>query len=110
MKRWVSVARRDQPHDVGLRHRPLWGLDDEPPICTESPLLGGESFDEHVVMWWNFIGRSHEDIVRLREEWNEAPDDRFGRVKGYRGAESWLAAPPLPDGVRLKARHRRGRG
>ncbi|WP_246043245.1 pirin-like C-terminal cupin domain-containing protein [Tessaracoccus massiliensis] len=53
--------------------------------------MGGESFDEHVVMWWNFIGRSHDGIVRLREEWNEAPD-RFGRVKGYRGGESRLAA------------------
>lgn len=93
--------------DKGLDHLRLHNPTDKP---ARLMLLGGEPFDEHVVMWWNFIGRSHDDIVRLREEWNEAPDDRFGRVKGYRGAESWLAAPPLPDGVRLKARHRRGRG
>ena len=72
-------------------------------------LLGGEPFDEGVVMWWNFIGRSHEDIVRLREEWNDAPDDRFGRVAGYRGTTPRLEAPPLPADLRLKRRFRRGR-
>ncbi|WP_197510774.1 hypothetical protein [Tessaracoccus coleopterorum] len=59
-------------------------------------------------MWWNFIGRSHEDIARLRSEWNEAPDDRFGRVPGYRGPVPRLRAPELPDGT-LKRRFRRGR-
>lgn len=60
-------------------------------------------------MWWNFIGRSHDDIVRMRAEWNEAPDDRFGRVAGYRGRSERLAAPPLPPELRLKRRFRRGR-
>ena len=27
-------------------------------------LLGGEPFDEPLVMWWNFVGRSHDEIVR----------------------------------------------
>jgi len=80
---------------------------------TDAParvmLLGGEPFDEGVVMWWNFIGRSHEDIVRLRQEWNEAPDDRFGHVAGYRGDTVRLEAPPLPADLRLKRRFRRGR-
>ena len=26
-------------------------------------VLGGEPFGEEVVMWWNFIGRSHDDVV-----------------------------------------------
>lgn len=80
---------------------------------TDSParvmLLGGEPFAEGVVMWWNFIGRSHEDIVRLRREWNDAPEDRFGRVSGYRGTTPRLKAPPLPSELRLKRRFRRGR-
>ena len=29
-------------------------------------LLGGEPFDEEIVMWWNFIGRSHDEIVEFR--------------------------------------------
>ena len=31
-------------------------------------LLGGEPFGEELVMWWNFIGRSHEEIVGFRQD------------------------------------------
>ena len=33
-------------------------------------LLGGEPFEEEIVMWWNFIGRSHDELVAQREAWN----------------------------------------
>ena len=59
-------------------------------------LLGGPPFPEQLVMWWNFVGRSHEDIVRYRQMWEEH-DDRFGAVQGYQGAVSRLPAPPLPN-------------
>ncbi|GAB3661153.1 pirin family protein [Glycomyces tarimensis] len=59
-------------------------------------LLGGAPFDEAIVMWWNFIGRSHDDIVQAREEW-EAASDRFGEVVGYPGRR--LPAPALPNAV-----------
>ena len=26
-------------------------------------LLGGEPFEEQIVMWWNFVGRSGEEIA-----------------------------------------------
>ena len=29
-------------------------------------LLGGPPFGEAIVMWWNFVGRSHEEIVGFR--------------------------------------------
>ena len=32
-------------------------------------LLGGEPFGESIVMWWNFVGRTHEEVVAFREEW-----------------------------------------
>lgn len=32
-------------------------------------LLGGPPFPESIVMWWNFVGRSHDEIVAFREEW-----------------------------------------
>ncbi|MEV5438458.1 pirin family protein [Streptomyces sp. NPDC052682] len=57
-------------------------------------LLGGTPFDEEIVMWWNFVGRSHDDIARAREEW-EAFSDRFGAVRGYPGRR--LPAPALPN-------------
>jgi redox-sensitive bicupin YhaK (pirin superfamily) len=64
-------------------------------------LLGGEPFEEHLVMWWNFVGRSHEEIVQARQDWMDG--DRFGVVKGYDGAP--LPAPGLPS-TRLKPRGR----
>jgi quercetin 2,3-dioxygenase len=65
-------------------------------------LLGGVPFDEELVMWWNFVGRSHQDIVAYRELW-EHHDARFGDVQGYQGSVSRLPAPPLPN-VTLRPR------
>jgi quercetin 2,3-dioxygenase len=67
-------------------------------------LLGGEPFEEHLVMWWNFVGRSGEEIADYADQWNDE-SERFGTVVGYDGAR--LAAPPLPP-VPLKARGRAG--
>ncbi|WP_028964608.1 bifunctional pirin family protein/GNAT family N-acetyltransferase [Streptomyces thermolilacinus] len=57
-------------------------------------LLGGPPFGEEIVMWWNFIGRTHDDIVEAREAWQNA-SDRFGAVEGYDGGR--LPAPALPN-------------
>ena len=70
-------------------------------------LIGGEPLAESIVMWWNFVGRSHDEIVAFREQWQreviEGQDaaGRFGAVVGYPG--SALAAPQLPN-VRLQPR------
>ena len=66
-------------------------------------LLGGEPFDEPLVMWWNFVGATHEEIAQARQDWVEGR--RFGSVAGC-GADP-LPAPPMPT-VRLKARDRQG--
>ncbi|MFI1976895.1 pirin family protein [Streptomyces wedmorensis] len=55
-------------------------------------LLGGEPFEEELVMWWNFVGRSGDEIVQAREDWEKG--ERFGEVHGYDGAR--LTAPELP--------------
>ncbi|MFI9101615.1 pirin family protein [Streptomyces fildesensis] len=55
-------------------------------------LLGGEPFDEKIVMWWNFVGRSNDDIAQARSDWMSG--SRFGDVRGYDGAP--LPAPELP--------------
>ncbi len=39
---------------------------DEP---VRAILVGGEPFGEQIVMWWNFVGRTHEEIVGFREAW-----------------------------------------
>ncbi len=64
-------------------------------------LLGGEPFDERIVMWWNFVGRDHDEIVEAREDWMAG--GRFGEVRGYHGTP--LPAPPMPS-TRLVARGR----
>ena len=70
-------------------------------------LLGGPPFEESIVMWWNFIGRTHDDVIAYRDEWN-ARSEHFGRVEGYDDQDTWLRAPDLPH-VRLKPRNRLGR-
>ncbi len=65
-------------------------------------LLGGPPFEEEIVMWWNFIGRSHQDIVEAREEWERA-SERFGAVTGYPGDR--LPAPALPNAVIMPRRN-----
>jgi redox-sensitive bicupin YhaK (pirin superfamily) len=56
-------------------------------------LLGGEPFEERLVMWWNFVARDHDEIVQMRADWADATP-RFGTVRGYDGPA--LAAPPMP--------------
>ncbi|WP_169914846.1 pirin family protein [Rhodococcoides yunnanense] len=68
-------------------------------------LLGGPPFGEQVVMWWNFMGRTHEDIEAYRSAW-QAGDSQFGTVDGYltkQGTEFRLPAPELPN-ARLSPR------
>jgi redox-sensitive bicupin YhaK (pirin superfamily) len=70
-------------------------------------LIGGEPLGEPIVMWWNFVGRSHDEVAAFREQWQreviagERRDGRFGHVDGYPGDA--LPAPELPS-VRLKPR------
>ncbi|MFF2327186.1 MULTISPECIES: pirin family protein [unclassified Streptomyces] len=74
-------------------------LANETDAVARAVLLGGTPFEEQIVMWWNFIGRTHEDIEQAREDWENG--DRFGEVHGYDGDR--LPAPELPS-VALKPR------
>lgn len=70
-------------------------------------LLGGAPFEEELLMWWNFVGRDHDEVVASRAEWQRAvggEDTRFGHVGSYDGPA--LPAPELP-GTRLRPRGRR---
>lgn len=77
-------------------------------------ILGGEPLGEPILMWWNFVGRTHEEIVAFRRAWQEeigaepatasAARDvspRFGTFPD--GNPDPLPAPELPHG-RLHAR------
>lgn len=92
-------------------------------------LLGGEPLGEDIVMWWNFVGRSHEEIAAFRARYQaeigvelvleDAPIAEAARTRGglAEDAEQFgpfaphtptaLPAPALPNG-RLRSRGRRG--
>jgi redox-sensitive bicupin YhaK (pirin superfamily) len=54
-------------------------------------LLGGLPFAETILMWWNFVARTADEIREAREDWQAGR--RFGEVRAYSGAR--LDAPPL---------------
>ena len=82
-------------------------------------LIGGEPLGEQIVMWWNFVGRSHEEIVTYRSQWQaeigvgngpvspgttagtDAARPRFGTFPA--GEPAPLPAPALPN-ARLRPR------
>lgn len=75
--------------------------------AVRAVLIGGVPLDEEIMMWWNFIARTHEEIVAARDEW-QADSGRFGTVEGYVGPTDRIPAPELPP-VRLKPRKPRPR-
>ncbi len=54
-------------------------------------LVGGEPFPETILMWWNFVARTPDEIRTAREDWEGRR--RFGDVAAYQGPR--LAAPEL---------------
>lgn len=70
-------------------------------------LLGGEPLGEQIIMWWNFVGRTHKEIAAYRTQW-QAERARSGSEPGQFGRfpDQWdftLPAPELPN-VRLRLR------
>ena len=69
-------------------------------------LLGGRPLGEQIVMWWNFVGRSHEEVADYRREWQRlldggAADGRFTLPAG--DPLPPIPAPGLPN-ARLRSR------
>jgi redox-sensitive bicupin YhaK (pirin superfamily) len=54
-------------------------------------LLGGPPFPETILMWWNFVARTPDEIAEARADWEA--HRRFGVVRAYRGPR--LDAPSL---------------
>lgn len=64
-------------------------------------LIGGVPFNEEIIMWWNFIGRTHDEIVQMREDW-ESKSSRFKVFEDQIGSR--IPAPALPNLI-LKPRN-----
>lgn len=60
-------------------------------------LIGGLPLNEPVLLWWNFVARTNEELAAARTDWET--HQRFAEVKAYRGPR--LAAPSfVPRPVR----------
>ena len=110
-----AVAPLDVPVKVGEHVvEPGWlalvpaGVD-ELPLEVRSPgeggsgggrvmLLGGESLDTPIAMWWNFVARDRDELTDAWRSWN-ARDERFGHVASPL-ARIEAPAPPWVRGVR----------
>jgi quercetin 2,3-dioxygenase len=58
-------------------------------------LIGGLPFGESIIIWWNFVARTAEEIQAAREDWEQ--HRLFGEVRTYRGerlkAPSFITRP-----------------
>ncbi len=55
-------------------------------------LIGGEPFKEELLIWWNFVARTKQEIKDAIRSWNDRT--HFGEVMGYPGERS--LAPEMP--------------
>lgn len=60
---------------------------------TIAMFIGGTPFEAKVSMWWNFVGRDHDEITAAQQDWNGHDDDRFGDVAS---SLDRIAAPEVP--------------
>ncbi len=54
-------------------------------------LIGGPPFGERILMWWNFVARTADEILAARQQWENR--ELVGDVPRYKGPR--LPAPPF---------------
>jgi redox-sensitive bicupin YhaK (pirin superfamily) len=59
-------------------------------------LIGGAPFGEDILIWWNFVARTRDEIIEARDAWH-AHDERFGAVAGFTPEQSLRAPDVLPS-------------
>lgn len=98
---YAAIVLRGSVNVAGTPLRPgqlgYLGLDrDELAIDVIEPtrmmLLGGTPFGERITMWWNYVARSHDEIVAANRSWREV-DGRFGTVASRLPV---IPPPPIP--------------
>ena len=68
--------------------------------ASRALLIGGVPFDEPILMWWNFVARSRDEISAAYRQWTGG-DDRFGRVSSHLaripvGPPPWMSQHARP--------------
>ncbi|SDB79973.1 hypothetical protein GA0111570_101247 [Raineyella antarctica] len=79
---------------------------------TRLVLIGGAPLGERILMWWNFVGRTHSEVANYQANWQAAIGHadglgtnprQFGPITPRTDGEAPIPAPPLPH-VRLRPR------
>jgi redox-sensitive bicupin YhaK (pirin superfamily) len=86
-------------HELGFLEPGRDSVELSSPEGARLLVLGGPPFGERIVMWWNFIGRDHDEVAAYRAEWEALLDqrasDRFALPAD--DPHDALHAPPLPN-------------
>lgn len=64
-------------------------------------LIGGAPFGEDILLWWNFVARTQDEILAATADWNAGQG--FGEVQG---SPSRKLVAPDPSGLRLRTQSR----
>jgi redox-sensitive bicupin YhaK (pirin superfamily) len=102
-RRWEhAVVAVDGGVEVGAEHlEPGWLAylapgEDQVELRAEPSarvlVLGGEPFGFEPVMWWNFVGRTRDEVAEATADW-DAGSERFGAVASELER---IPAPELP--------------
>ncbi|MCU1373502.1 MAG: putative MarR-family transcriptional regulator [Actinomycetia bacterium] len=65
----------------------------DPSPGAHALLLGGVPFPERIAMWWNFVGRTKDEMAQAWRDWEDGAD-RFGPVASELGR---IPAPAFID-------------
>jgi redox-sensitive bicupin YhaK (pirin superfamily) len=65
---------------------------------TRAIVIGGLPFPEPLLMWWNFVARTRDEVTAAYEQW-QGGGDRFGVVASAlaripASPPAWLTSPP----------------
>ncbi|MEB3767246.1 pirin family protein [Acinetobacter sp. MD2] len=60
-------------------------------------LIGGEPFEKPVLLWWNLVGITEDELKQANQDWIDQ-HPRFGSIPSYSGAR--LTAPPFPAHIK----------
>lgn len=73
----VTTVEPGQLAHLGMgRHEIALRVEDD----AIAMLIGGTPFEAKVSMWWNFVGRDHDELTAAQRDWNSRDDGRFGEI------------------------------
>lgn len=93
-------------HALAIRTTGTSSVELESRTAVRLLVLGGTPFEEQIVMWWNYIGSSHDEVEQFHRQWLAEVDGTAQRSQfGWPIGDGQLAevAPPFPA-LRLKPR------